>query len=116
MTLFDLIARIDSSVRLASVEAHRRTLANVAKQPAAFDDRVPTDALLPRAWLEPDRLELELPVRVSGDEVSLRARGARGRDGILKVRWRRTSAPEATALVRTAAELQLSRRIDDGGV
>ena len=113
--LTDLLARLDSSVRIAALEAHRRMLTNLAKQPPPdFGGSIPPDALLPRTVLEPDTVELEVPVRASDDQISLRASRRRGRAGLLRIRWQQVEAPEATALVRTNAELILSKRIENG--
>ena len=111
MTLVELLSNLDASVRIAAIEAHRRMLGNLAKTPPKLGDRIPSDALIPRDMLAPEKVELELPVRVRDDDFSLRATG-RGRRGQLRVRWRAVEAPEALALIRTSAELMVSRRIE----
>lgn len=114
-SLGSLVANIDGQIRRAGIKAHAAALVEAAKTGPLTVGGVEIDgsALVPRDLLEARRLSLDLNIVVSDDRVSLRKPGICGGNvGTLKIEWEAVAAPEATALVRTKAELTLDGKLD----
>ena len=105
-----LVGSIDGQVRAAAVLGHRTMLQTMGTvgtvQVAGLD--VPAAAALPSETLAVRRVKLSFDLRMFDDGVKLGCRVG-GCPGKLVMEWEATAAPEATALLRTRAELTVAK-------
>ena len=110
--LGDIIAEIDSQIRQAGIRAHTAVLREVAGLDGMQIGgiRIPRQALIPRDLFETKRVAMEFDVLLQEKGASLESRRRTCRAGTvarLSMEWESVPAPEATALIRTRAELKL---------
>ena len=110
-SLGNLLAAIDSQVRIAALRAHCSVVKEMERVESAkvASQEIPPDALLPRDVLATKRIAMKLDVFMRDDRVSL-TRGCigGGTPATIEIEWEAQPAPEATALIRTRAEARIA--------
>lgn len=113
--LGDLLTAIDGQVRESALRAHLHVIDILEKTPDAQIGQVPLrrETLLPREVMTPRRLrfKVDMTLRDNGASLSRAHRLGCGVRAEVEYEWCADDAPESTAIVRTAAELELGRTI-----
>ena len=111
----ELLEALDTSVRIASINAYQAALTRLATGPSLTLSgiKLPWESLLPRETLQPTRIALSLPLSFTRRSVSLSPTSGifhQRQRATLRIAWKRTLAPEGSSLVRTKAELEISKK------